>query len=78
LLPVGSGKSDAKYAQDGAPGFMAMGAGHRDRDWPLMARGTASNGKPLASAFVATYVCQRLPEGWRIAYGHESWAKSFH
>jgi len=22
-----------------------------------------------------TYVWQRLPQGWRIVYGHESWKK---
>lgn len=73
-----NGKSDAKYAQGGTPGFMAMGPDIEIVTWPLIARGTASNGKPLSSAFVVTYVWQRLPEGWRIVYGHESWAKSFH
>lgn len=73
-----NGKSDAKYAENGAPGFMALGPDAEVVTWPLMARGTAANGKPLTSAFVVTYVWQHLPEGWRIVYGHESWAKSLH
>ncbi|HLI19446.1 MAG TPA: hypothetical protein VKV22_14405 [Rhodanobacteraceae bacterium] len=70
-----NGKSDAKYAQDGAPGFMALGSNVEIVTWPLSASGTLPNGKPLTSAFVVTYVWQRLPQGWRIVYGHESWKK---
>lgn len=70
-----NGKSDAKYAQDGTPGFMALGPNVEIVTWPLSASGTLPNGKPFTSAFVVTYVWQRLPQGWRILYGHESWKK---
>lgn len=70
-----NGKSNAKYAQGGVPGFMALGPNVEIVTWPLSARGTLPDGKPLTSAFVVTYVWQRLPQGWRIVYGHESWKK---
>ncbi|HLI18015.1 MAG TPA: hypothetical protein VKV22_07070 [Rhodanobacteraceae bacterium] len=72
------GKSDAKYSENGAPGFMALGPDAEVVTWPLVAHGTGADGKPLTSAFVVTYIWQRLPQGWRIVYGHESWAKTFH
>ena len=72
------GKSDARYLEDGAPGFMALGSDVEVVTWPLIAHGTAADGKSVTSRFVVTYVWQRLPQGWRIVYGHESWAKSFH
>jgi len=63
------------YAQNGTPGFLAL-----DRDvevvtWPLVSRWTSADGKTGSSDFVVTYIWQRTPEGWRIAYGHESWRK---
>lgn len=69
------GKSDAKYAESGRPGFMALGPDVEIVTWPLIAHGAAPSGKPFTSAFVVTYVWQHRPEGWRIVYGHESWAK---
>ncbi|MGH8291716.1 MAG: YybH family protein [Steroidobacteraceae bacterium] len=70
-----NGKSDWKYTQDGAPGFMALGPDVEIVTWPFTASGTLPGGKTSTSAFVVTYVWQRLPQGWRIVYGHESWAK---
>lgn len=70
-----NGKSDAKYAENGAPAFMALGPDVEIVTWPLVGHGSAHSLKATTSAFVVTYVWQRLPEGWRIVYGHESWAK---
>ncbi|HKZ11535.1 MAG TPA: hypothetical protein VJL61_12650 [Rhodanobacteraceae bacterium] len=70
-----NGKSDAKYTQNGTPAFMALGPDAEIVTWPLVGRGTAHSGKAITSAFVVTYVWQRLPQGWRIVYGHESWKK---
>jgi ketosteroid isomerase-like protein len=69
------GKSDARYHEDGAPGFMTLGPDVEIVTWPLVGSGTAHSGKANTSAFVVTYVWQRLPQGWRIVYGHESWKK---
>lgn len=70
-----NGKSDAKYAQNGAPEFMALGPNAEIVTWPLVGSGTAHSGTAITSDFVVTYIWQRLPEGWRIVYGHESWKK---
>lgn len=70
-----NGKSDAKYVQDGAPAFMALGPDVEIVTWPLVGSGTAHSGKAITSAFIVTYVWQRLPQGWQIVYGHESWKK---
>lgn len=69
------GESDARYAQNGAPAFMALGPDIEIVTWPLASSRADAGGKARASAFVVTYVWQRLPQGWRIVYGHESWAK---
>lgn len=68
-----NGKSDAKYVQNGAPAFMAIGPDVEIVTWPLAGSGTAHSAKAITSDFVVTYVWQRLPQGWRIVYGHESW-----
>lgn len=70
-----NGRSEATYAENGKPDFMALGPDAEVVTWPLVAHGTTPGGKPLTSPFVVTYIWQRLPEGWRIVYGHESWAK---
>ena len=70
-----NGKSDAKYVQNGAPAFMAIGPDVEIVTWPLVGSGTAHSAKAATSDFVVTYVWQRLPQGWRIVYGHESWKK---
>ena len=70
-----NGKSDAKYVQNGAPAFMAIGLDVEIVTWPLVGSGTAHSAKAATSDFVVTYVWQRLPQGWRIVYGHESWKK---
>lgn len=69
-----NGKSDAKYAQNGPPAFMPIGPDVEIVTWPLTGSGTA-HAKAVRSDFVVTYIWQRLPQGWRIVYGHESWKK---
>lgn len=69
------GKSDAKYVQNGAPTFMALGPDVEIVTWPLVGSGTAHNGKGITSDFVVTYIWRHMPQGWRIVYGHESWQK---
>ncbi|MBN8737295.1 MAG: hypothetical protein J0H27_13640 [Xanthomonadales bacterium] len=70
-----NGKSEAKYVQNGAPAFMSLGPDVEIVTWPLVGSGTAHSGKATISHFVVTYIWQRLPQGWRIVYGHESWKK---
>lgn len=63
------------YAQNGAPGFLALGSSVEVVTWPLVSHWTSPGGKAGSSNFVVTYIWQRLPQGWRIVYGHESWKK---
>ena len=69
------GKSDARYALNGTPEFMALAPDIEVVTWPLVSQRALSDGKVRSSVFVTTYVWQRLSGGWRIVYGHESWAK---
>ncbi|MBU6199952.1 MAG: nuclear transport factor 2 family protein [Xanthomonadaceae bacterium] len=69
------GKSDARYTQNGSPQFLALGTDVELVTWPLAAHRTGPDGKAIEYNFVVTYVWQRLPQGWRIVQGHESFAK---
>ncbi|MGH8041226.1 MAG: YybH family protein [Rudaea sp.] len=70
-----NGKSDARYTRNGPPEFMALGPDVDIVTWPLAAHRTLPDGKIGDYAFVVTYVWRRLPQGWRIVHGHESFAK---
>ena len=69
------GKDNTKGAPGGAPEFMALGPDVEIVTLQIVARYPLPNGKIVTSPFVATSVWQHLPQGWRIVYGHESWAK---
>lgn len=68
------GRSTARYTAGGQPEFMALGPDVEVLTWPLVSHPAAAGGKSAGTAFVVTYIWQRLPVGWRIVYGHESWA----
>lgn len=70
-----NGRSDARYTEDGSPRFMALGAGAEVSTASFTSRRTAPDGKARVGRFVVTYVWKKLPQGWRIIYGHESWAR---
>ena len=70
-----NGKSDARYTQVGSPQFVALGSDVELVTWPLAAHRTSPEGKIVDYNLVVTYVWQRLPQGWRIVQGHESFAK---
>jgi ketosteroid isomerase-like protein len=69
------GKSDVHYSQKGPTEFMALAPDVEITTQRLYSRRTLPNHKVSTSAFVVTSVWRRLPQGWRILYGHESWAK---
>jgi ketosteroid isomerase-like protein len=70
-----NGKSDAHYTQDGRPDFMALGPGAEVSTASFTSRRTGPDGKARTGRFVVTYVWKKSPQGWRIVYGHESWAR---
>lgn len=70
------GKGNTKGAPGGAPPeFMALDPDVEIVTLQIVARYTLPNGKVVTSPFAVTDVWQHLPQGWRIVYGHESWAK---
>lgn len=70
-----NGKTDALYTQDGKPEFMALGPDAEVLTASFTSRRTGPDGKVSAGRFVVTYIWKRLPHGWRIVYGHESWTR---
>ncbi|HEX5353857.1 MAG TPA: hypothetical protein VFW60_07230 [Rhodanobacteraceae bacterium] len=70
------GKGNSRYSPSGvAPEFMALGPDVEIVTLQIVGRYMLPNGKVATSPFVVTDVWQRLPQGWRIVYSHESWAK---
>lgn len=70
-----NGKSDVVYAATAAPEFDTLASDTVLVTQPLSSRRTGTDGKPSIGTFVVTSVWKHLPEGWRIVYAHESWAR---
>ncbi|HET6169951.1 MAG TPA: nuclear transport factor 2 family protein [Terracidiphilus sp.] len=70
-----SGKSDVVYTEQGPPDFVSLGPKAVLVTQQMASHRTLPNGKPSDGTFVVTTVWQRLPAGWRVIYGHESWAR---
>jgi len=70
-----SGKTDVVYTPLGKTEFMPLGADVVVTTQALSSRRTAPDGKISKGTFVVTYVWRKLPQGWRIVYGHESWSR---
>ncbi len=71
-------KGELHYAEIGPTEFMRLAPSVEITTMHLYAHFVLANGKPGGSAFVVTYVWKRLPRGWRIVYGHESWVNPPH
>ena len=70
-----NGKSDVVYTQSGATGFMPLDADAVVTTQTLSSRRTGPDGKLSTGSFVVTSIWKKLPQGWRIVYGHESSAR---
>lgn len=70
-----NGKSDATYAHRRAPEFVALAPNVELVTLPNVSTRTCPDGKVGTGTFVVTDLWKRLPQGWRIVYSHESWAK---
>ncbi|MGB9429492.1 MAG: hypothetical protein WCC11_06385 [Gammaproteobacteria bacterium] len=68
-------KGNTKYVPGSAPEFMAVGPDVEIVTLQIVGRYVLPNGEVVTSPFVVTDVWQRLQQGWRIVYSHESWAK---
>ncbi|HEX6550522.1 MAG TPA: nuclear transport factor 2 family protein [Gammaproteobacteria bacterium] len=69
------GKSDAVYIQTGPTQFNQIGSGLVVTTRMLSSRRTGPDGRISTGSFAVTDIWQKLPQGWRIVYSHESWAR---
>lgn len=70
-----NGKSDVVYTATAAPAFDTLAPDTVLVTQQMSSRRTGVDGKPSLGTFVVTSIWKLLPEGWRIIYAHESWAK---
>jgi ketosteroid isomerase-like protein len=66
-------RTGARYHMVGKPEFIALAPGKVLTTTTRAARLTLPDGKVATRAFVVTAIWEKLPQGWRIVYGHESW-----
>jgi len=69
-----NGRSDVVYRQAVPPSFLALEPGTVVVTEPLTAQRTGADGRVTSRTIAVTMVWQRRPEGWRVAYQHESFA----
>lgn len=67
-----NGKSDAVYRQNGANEFTVLAPGIVAVTEPRASTRTMPGGKTGNNEFVVSEIWQKLPQGWRVVYGHES------
>ena len=65
-------KTDVVYSQHGPMRVVTLTPAVVVVTDPLSSRRTLPTGEVKTADFMVTMVCQRRPEGWRIAYIHES------
>ena len=70
-----NGKSDVVYTQSGPTELLPLDIDAVVTTQTLSSRRTGPDGKTSTGRFVVTSVWKKLPQGWRIVYGHESWAR---
>jgi ketosteroid isomerase-like protein len=70
-----NGKSDAVYTQTEPTEFEQIGGGLVVTTRTLDSRRTLPDGKESTGSFAVTDIWKKLPQGWRIIYSHESWAR---
>jgi hypothetical protein len=63
------------YAPIGDTEFVRLGSALVVTTQRLSAHRTAPDGKLGGGSFAVTNIWKKLPQGWRIVYGHESWVK---
>lgn len=69
-----NGKSDVVYTETGKTEFVPLAVNLVVTTSQLAARRLLTDGKAGEINLVVTSVWKKLPQGWRIVYGHESTA----
>lgn len=70
-----NGRSDVVYRRAAPPAFLVLDSGAVVVTQPLTAERTGADGRVVRATIAVTMVWQRRPEGWRVAYQHESSAR---
>ncbi len=70
-----NGTSDVIYAQQTTPEITILDPTTALVTEQMTSHRTGSDGKPSNGAFIITTIWRKLPVGWRVTYGHESWAR---
>lgn len=71
-----NGKSDVVYTPVGKTRFTDLAPGLVLTTMQLASKRSGPDGKPATGTLAVTDVWKKLPNGWRIVYAHESWARS--
>lgn len=69
-----NGRSDVVYRRAAPPSFLVLDPGAVVVTEPLTAERTGADGQAVRRTVAVTMVWQQRPEGWRVAYQHESTA----
>lgn len=70
-----NGSSDVVYASTCRTGFVQLSPDSMATTQCLSSRRTGPDGKVSVGKFAVTSIWKKLPQGWRIIYGHESWTR---
>ena len=70
-----NGKATGTFEAHGADEFMSLDAKSVVTTSSYTSHRIGADGKASTGHFVVTYIWKHLPVGWRIIYGHESWAR---
>ncbi len=69
------GKSDVVYTERARPEIVTLDSQTALVTEQFTGRRTGPDGKPTSGDFVVTTIWHKLPGGWRVTYGHESWTR---
>jgi ketosteroid isomerase-like protein len=70
-----NGKSDVVYNQQSEPEIISLDSQTALVTEQMTAHRTSPDEKPTTGTFVISSIWRKLPAGWRVTYGHESWAR---
>jgi ketosteroid isomerase-like protein len=70
-----NGRSDVVYRRAAPPSYLVLDSGAVVVTEPLTAERTGADGKVARGTIAVTMIWQKRPEGWRVAYQHESTAR---
>ena len=69
------GKSDVVYTERAKPEIVTLDSQTALVTEQMASRRTMPDGKVSEGQFVVTTIWHKLPAGWRVTYGHESWTR---